>query len=523
MPDVTDAPTPAPTPAATPAPTPAESAIRKLRPFQQLKKAAADAIFGGRKLQEAEAGAGAGDELIEAVAEGVTEAFAGAETDDVGEYEEEYEVAPEGDVVKMTSSFVVLDGKNALDQGEANAFVKAVRETPVGIAAAPKKDEAAESEAVAAADYAPMGVPDGSSSLPGGVKPAYAAVNGDVYCNMCGFKEGILDYEIVGAAGDQCNPMEDTPCTLDGVQVMGADGQAGSLPGWATNAGKLFDADAGKLTNQLNTDVVTATMRVGCSADDAVPELCVQPSDLKRAIESSLGTDCARVNVARTNQEKHPDLAGAMPSNAGAALAGSANTDVFDVSFTSYDAACTAAASQWVQDFQPEQLNEHLDAITPESVSMDQAAAEYLTTHTVKGMTFPQASTAAFDAVVSTMRTGVTPSVLVSGADASAAQMALPSFAPGSAGTMSMTGFLKNKPVTFEMASKCSALGAAKLQVPGAASSGIDAVPVGVFTPSATGANNVPFTVPADLPAGTYSMRATQSGFSFCSQPFEVK
>ena len=78
--------------------------------------------------------------------------------------------AADGSLTSSATSFVILDGENAFDSVEPNAFVKAVKSSKVGEIATPVS------------------------------KPVYAAVNGAVNCNTCGFK-GSLDTEFVGESG----------------------------------------------------------------------------------------------------------------------------------------------------------------------------------------------------------------------------------------------------------------------------------------------------------------------------------
>ncbi len=393
-------------------------------------------------------------------------------------------------VPRPSTAFVVLDGENAFDKGTPSAFVATVRQGPLGAVAAQQD---------------PLAV----------VKPTYASVNGDVACNICGFK-GLAATEIVGESREQCSNTQDAAaaaCTLEGVQVLGADGQAaGGLPGWAMQAGKLYDMEAGALTGLLDSQVVTATLRVGCSGGE---ETCVQAGEVEDAIKASLGSDCARANVQSADKYvNHPALSilgqGIMSFEGFQArkLEGSAVTQAFDVAFTTHTPECTALVTEWVEGFQPQQLAAQLGG-----KGVEQAAADLGKTYTAKGMDATQAAQAVLPAVVSAMRVGAVPGVLVSAADgAGVSRMALPTLAQGGDAVMALTGFVPNKPVAFQVTDKCSVF----------ASKDAATAAIGEFTPTEKGAVTVPFTVP-ELPKGTYSVRAEQSGLGFCSQPFQIE
>jgi hypothetical protein len=396
------------------------------------------------------------------------------------------------------TSFIVLDGENKpLDEiAEPSAFVKAVRAGPLGAVGAK--------------------APEGSKVVP------YASVNGPVACNTCGFAGAVAE-EFVGEAAAQCANSEGADCTLEGVKVLGFDGQAGgSLPGWALQAGRLFDMETDTLTGLLDSEVVTATIDVACPADQAAG--CVSQGALEEAIKVSLGSDCARVNVEGADKNvKHPALAllgaGLIPMRARKLeAAAGGKTGAFDVAFTTHDAACTTLVTEWVKSASAEKLG---------LPGIDKAVGEYTATYAAKGMGAAEAAQAALPAVVSAMRTGVVPGVFVAeGASSTAGsdakfvpgRMALPTLAQGGDAVVALTGFVPNKPVTFSVTNKCLAAGAAK-----ALAGSVEAVPVGEFTPTAKGAVNVPFKVPAELPKGTYSVRAEQGGLGFCSQPFQVE
>lgn len=385
------------------------------------------------------------------------------------------------------TSFIVLDGENKpLDAiAEPSDFVKAVKAGPLGAVAAPMEP------------------------IP------YATVDGAAACNACGFAGAVAE-EFVGAGAGACTS-EGADCTLEGVKVLGFDGQAGgSLPSWALQAGQLFDMETDTLTGLLDSQVVTATLDLGCAP--TAGSACVSQAALEEAVKASLGSDCARLNVEQFDKNaKHPALAllgaGILPTRA-RKLEGAPVTEAFDLAFTTHTPECTALVTEWVKSVSAEQLK---------LPGVDKAAAEYGATYTAKGMGAAEAAQATLPAVVSAMRTGVVPGVLVSAADdkLSPGRMALPTLAQGGDAVVALTGFVPNKPVSFSVTNKCLAAPAAKAL--GDKVGTVENVAVGEFTPTAKGAVNVPFTVPAELPAGTYSVRAEQSGLGFCSQPFQIE
>jgi len=377
------------------------------------------------------------------------------------------------------SSFVVLDGQNDFSAGTPNAFVQAVKDSPLG----------------AVGDNNPQSV--------------YAAINGPVACNPCGFK-GNMNKQIVGENAGECalSDEEEADCTLEGVKIQGADGTAASLPKWVTQAGNLFNGSSADIP-LIDTQVTTATLKIGCSsgATGSVPERCVLPSDLQSVISKALGDDCARVNVEKMNSLKHPELGELALSNTDASFAGSELTEVYDLSFTTHDKECAALTTAWVKDYQPAAFHDALGAVVPADLSVDDSEAAFVTTHVVKGMGLAAASEGVMSSVVGTLAGNVVPSVLVSSGNGG--RLALPSFTQGEAGKVVLSGFSTKAPVSLAVTEKCG--------LPSASDQ-----PIGQFVPNRKGAVTVPFEVPADLAPKTYSIKATQYGVSFCTQPFDV-
>jgi hypothetical protein len=410
-----------------------------------------------------------------------------------------------------TTSFVVLDGENTFAKGTPTDFMQAVK--PLRLLA----------------------------SVEGGVSgtklPVFAAVNGDVHCNMCGFKNDVAGHEFVGESAVQCAspPTRDAStqsCSLEGVHVTGPKKQLGPLPSWAIHAGKLYDADTRTLTGLLDSHVVTATIRVGCSSSidtNWMPRSCVRASKLQKAVKKSLGSDCAHINIQlRRAEGTHQPVFGLLKDDSplpldgkvSSTLEGPGLTEEFDAVLTAHTSECTALVTQWVKGFQVAQFAEDLHTALPQGIRLDETTVQYGATYTTKGMNPAQALEKVLSAVVSTMQAGFMPAILVSRADAAAVgdRIALPTFTQGSSAVMALTGFVPGKPVTFQVAAKCMAVGGMVSKL----LPDTEAANVGQFTPSNNGVIQIPFAVPAGLPPGVYSMRAEQNGLGFCSQPFEV-
>ena len=162
--------------------------------------------------------------------------------------------------------------------------------------------------------------------------------------------------------------------------------------------------------------------------------------------------------------------------------------------------------------FKPATLAD-LGEVLPADVKVDTSEMAYITTHTAKGMGMAQASNEVVGSVISTMSANIVPSVLVSSEDAPAGRLSMPSLYQSDSKTVAISGFSKGTPVALALTTKCS-------PVPGA---GQEEVSLGQFSPKTRGASSVPFTMPEDTEDGVYSVKATQNGFTFCSQPFDYK
>jgi hypothetical protein len=161
-----------------------------------------------------------------------------------------------------------------------------------------------------------------------------------------------------------------------------------------------------------------------------------------------------------------------------------------------------------VKDYKPASLQEALAGVTSTDLTLDTSAAEYITTHTIKGMGMSAASDNVLSSMVGTLSSNVVPTALVSSGSTGSSNLALPTLAQGSTGSVALAGFSTKAPVALAVTDKCGL--------------GSTDTPVGQVTPRGGSASNVPFEVPADLPPGTYSIKATQYGVTFCTQPFDV-
>lgn len=105
------------------------------------------------------------------------------------------------------------------------------------------------------------------------------------------------------------------------------------------------------------------------------------------------------------------------------------------------------------------------------------------------------------------------PTVLVQGTDEGSGssivgRLALPQVASGQTANVALANFFEDKPVTMELTTKCLAASAKDNSV----------VPLGSFAP----ADQLAVPIPAGTRPGTYSLRATQNGLSWCSQPVDI-
>ncbi|KAM3568465.1 hypothetical protein VYU27_009412 [Nannochloropsis oceanica] len=355
-----------------------------------------------------------------------------------------------------------------------------------------------------------------NSALGEGMLPfetVYANVNGDgTTCNACGF-EGDMATQFIGNAAGACSNTESAgaSCSLPGVQVMRGDGQTGPLPSWMLKAAGHFDKSSGK-TTPLDTSIISAVFKVGCSptaAKDATTTLthCLDAAAVINAIKASLGTDCARMNLQAKNAMMHPDID--MQDNWANYFADSAHTDVYDLAFTTHDAACTTQVTEWVKGFAPEEFLGTLDA--PGNVKLEATDVTLEMQHFVRGMDLHGAAKEVLANMVAAVADTGLPTVLVQGMDegtgSAVGRFALPKVASGSTANVALANFFDDKPVAMELTTKCMAV-AAKDAV----------VALGSFKP----ADQLAVQIPAGTSPGTYSLRASQNGLFWCSQPIDV-
>ncbi len=340
------------------------------------------------------------------------------------------------------------------------------------------------------------------------VDPVYAVVNGDgTTCNTCGFK-GDVASEFVGEAAGACSAVEGAggACSLASVQVTRPDGTKGPMPAWMLKVAGQFD-ESTKKTTLLDTDLVTTVFKVGCSPADKTTALtgCVDATAVAEAIKASLPTDCARVNLNAKNAAYHPEIE--TVDNFAEKISGSAHTDVYDLTFTSHDKACTAQVTEWVKGFAPEEFLGTLDA--PADVTLEATDVALNTVHSVKGMNMASAAKEVLANMVAAVGDTGLPTVLVQGTDGGNAmsRLALPQVASGSTANVALANFFDDKPVTMELTTKCLA-----------AATKDTALALGSFAP----ADQLAVPIPAGTSPGTYSLRATQNGLSWCSQPVDV-
>lgn len=354
------------------------------------------------------------------------------------------------------------------------------------------------------------------SALGKGMQPletVYANVNGDgTTCNACDF-QGDLATQFIGEAAGACSNTEGAAaaCSLPGVQVTRGDGTTGPLPAWMLKAAGQFDRSSNE-TTLLDTSVVSTVFKVGCSpaaAKGATTALtrCLDAATVANAIKASLAADCARVNLQAKNAAMHPDIE--MQDNWAESFADSAHTDVYDLAFTSHDAACTAHVTEWVKGFAPEEFLGTLDA--PGDVQLEATGVALETVHNIKGMDMAGAAKQVLATMVAAVAETGMPTVLVQGTDEGSGsvvgRIALPQVASGSTANVALANFFEDKPVAMVLTTKCMAA-AAKDTV----------VALGSFAPADQ--LNVP--IPAGTRPGTYSLRATQNGLSWCSQPVDI-
>ena len=346
----------------------------------------------------------------------------------------------------------------------------------------------------------------GKGSQP--LETVYATVHGDgTTCNACGF-EGDVATQFTGEAAGACSNTEGAAaaCSLSGVQAARGDGTTGPLPAWMLKAAGQFDASTDK-TTLLDSSVVSTVFKVGCSpaaAKGATTALtrCLDAAAVTNAIKASLATDCARVNLQAKNAAMHSEIE--MQDNWAESFVDSAHTDVYDLTFTTHDAACTAQVTEWVKGFAPEKFLGTLDA--PADVQLEATGIALETVHNVKGMDMATASKQVLANMMAAVADTGLPTVLVQGSGSAVGRLALPQVAAGSTANVALANFFDDKPVAMELSTKCMAA-AAK-----------DTVGLGSFAP----ADQLAVPIPAGTRPGTYSLRATQNGLSWCSQPVDI-
>lgn len=388
----------------------------------------------------------------------------------LAEGEEAEVVSPAG-----RSSLTILQGSN-VNQGNPSAMVAQLQNSALGAGANP-------------------------------VETVYATVNGEgTTCNACGF-EGDLANQFAGEAAGACSNTEGaaTACSLPGVQMTREDGTTGPLPAWMIKAAGLFDPSTNK-TTLLDSSIVSTTFKVGCSPAGATAlTSCLDAAVVANAIKASLPTDCARMNLQAKNAPMHSEIE--MQDNVAESFADSAHTDVYDLAFTTHDAACTAQITEWVEGFAPETFLGTLAA--PADVKLDATGVALEAVHEIKGMDLAGASKQIFANMMAAVSDTGLPTVLVQGSGSSLGRLALPQVESGSTATVALANFFEDKPVTMELTTKCMMAAAAKDA----------AVALGSFAP----ADQLAVTIPAGTAPGTYSLRATQNGLSWCSQPVDIK
>ena len=395
-------------------------------------------------------------------------------------------------VVPKVGGLTVLQGQNGVNDGTTSEWMKKLKASPLG-----------------AGDYK--------------VETAFASLHGDATtCNVCGYK-GDVATDIIGPAAGACSASAaetaNTACSMDQVQISRADGTVGPLPEWMLAATKMYDPATGK-TDLIDTSILTSTFKVGCSAVSkekaaTMGEItsCLDPALVAEALKALVADDCARLNLQTRNGISTPDLKDHIPDNFAEAFPTSAHTDVYDLSFTTHGKACTDKMTAWIKGADNEALLKSLAPSAGADLVLDATDVSLTTVHNVKGNDMAAALKQVMDTMAtSAAQTGL-PTVLVAGGGAG--RFAFPQLVAGTVADVALGNFADSKPISLELASKCVLGGMDKESN----------VPLGSFTPSAgvDALDKVPVTIPAGTAPGTYSIRATQGGLSWCSQPMDVK
>jgi hypothetical protein len=356
---------------------------------------------------------------------------------------------------------------------------------------------------------------------------SFATLHGNATtCNACGFKGDVATEFLGDAAGACANTQNNDPaaCSLSDAHVALA-----ALPAWMQTATKLYDPISGK-TDWIDTSVVTSVLKVGCSVDHSTatapvaPTTCVDTARVLEALRqsvSTVGNGCARVNLQNKNAATPPEIEA--NDNWAEAFAGSAHTDIFDLSFTTHNAACTAAVTAWLDKFTPETLLIMLSDVAPAGVHLDVTDLAVTQVHNVKGNDLAGAAKQMFAVVAAAAAETGLPALLVNGAAADANKeerasitstvnrLALPKITAGGEAVVALANFYPTQPITMALTTKCI-LGMA----PTTAKDSV--VALGSFAP----VDQISVPVPANTTPGIYSLRATQNGLSWCSQPVDI-
>jgi len=226
------------------------------------------------------------------------------------------------------------------------------------------------------------------------------------------------------------------------------------------------------------------------------------------------------VNLQNKYAATHPEIEA--NDNWAEAFAGSAHTDVLDLSFISHNAACTAAVTAWLGKFTPETFLTMLGEVVPAGVHVDATDLVVTQVHNVKEMDLAGAATQMFEVMAAAAAETGLPTVLVNGAAAGADKeekattstvnrLALPKLIAGGEALMALANFYQAQPISMALTTKCI-LGMAATYFKDSV------VSLGFFAP----VDQVSVPIPANITAGTYSLRATQNGLSWCSQPVDI-
>lgn len=386
----------------------------------------------------------------------------------------------------------VLQGSNSINAGMPNAFV-------------------AQLQALPGAETQTLNV-------------SFATLNGNATtCNACGFKGDVASEFLGDGAGACANTQADDPaaCSLIDAHVALADGTMAALPTWMQAATKLYNPFSGK-TDWIDTSVVTSVLKVGCSVDHStataavVPSTCLDTARMLEALRQSLstvGNGCARVNLQNKNSATHPEIEA--NDNWAEAFAGSAHTDIFDLSFTIHNTACTAVVTAWLDKFTPETFLTMLGEVAPAGVHLDATDLSVTKVHNVKGTDLAGAAKQMFAVMAAAAADTGLPTLLVNGAATAADKeekasitstvnrLALPKITAGEEAVVALANFYQAQPVTMALTTKCilgMAATAAKDSV----------VALGSFAPL----DQISVPIPTNTTPGIYSLRATQNGLS---------